>query len=167
VPLVFFHFCRRWTSVRDDACTADNAGIVSLPQALPVVTAPPQAIGGTSTGGSTGDSSSGDGKRGGPGQQASRCERDRAAGGGGLQGLPGDVVLDVEMSAASASSTPVLESAAAGSQQSGAIKAALSALADLPRRLSSNPGSASLHRRTDSTEPVLGREDESVSSLGA
>lgn len=30
VPLVFFHFCRKWTTTRDDICTNDNRGIVAL-----------------------------------------------------------------------------------------------------------------------------------------
>ena len=34
VPLVFFHFCRKWTTKRDDICTNDNRGIVALGEAL-------------------------------------------------------------------------------------------------------------------------------------
>lgn len=30
VPLVFFHFCRKWTTTRDDICTNDNRGVVAL-----------------------------------------------------------------------------------------------------------------------------------------
>ncbi len=30
VPLVFFHFCRKWTTTRDDICTNDNRSIVPL-----------------------------------------------------------------------------------------------------------------------------------------
>ena len=137
------------------------AGIVSLSHELPVATAPSQANGGSRPGSSGGGSNHGGKAHSRGGAAAARRARDSAAGSGGLGGLPpGDAVLDVEMTGASSA---LLDDHSAPDSP---IKGALAALADLPRRVSSHGGAGSNHRRTESQEPVLAREDQSASSFG-
>lgn len=163
IPLVFFHYRRHWTTLRDDICTADNRSIVSLAQVLPLASNPRRSSG-----------SIHNGKLGlaqGSGRQL--AGRESAADAAGLPaGGSGDLVLEMELTAGTAgaahssSSAPVLDAAASGSSQRGSrVDQAWSALSDMPRRLGSRPSSgAPGHRRTDSREPVLFEEDPSAST---
>ncbi|KAL4447517.1 hypothetical protein ABPG75_004736 [Micractinium tetrahymenae] len=181
VPLVFFHYRRHWTTLRDDCATADNRGIISLLQALPVAATDASAAGGApSSRGANGSAHSGgsSGKFGPAGSSRARESAMEAAAaaeaGKAVAGLAAEapVTVDIELAEQQTSSAPVLEpgAAAGGSQPGSPVKSALSMLADLPRRMTQGgggrPGSGSVHRRTESQEPVLANEDHSASSLG-
>lgn len=179
VPLVFFHYRRHWTTLRDDCATGNNRGIISLAEGLPVMGGDASAGSGAASARSASgsahlDNSSKLGLT--PNRQgresameATAAEDAGKAAAGLAPGAP--VAVDIELGARS-SPTPILEPAApAGSSQPGSpVRSALSTLAGLPRRMaqagSGRTGSGSAHRRTESQEPVLAQEDHSGSSMG-
>lgn len=171
VPLVFFHYRRHWTTLRDDCATADNRGIVSLSLSLPV--AGPDASAATMRTANGSAHSGGDSSKLGPSASSRARESAMEAAtvdeaGKAAVGLAAEapVTLDIELGARTSS-------AHAGSSQPGSpVRSALSTLADLQRRMAqgaaaARPGSGGgVHRRTESQEPVLSQEDHNGSSLG-
>jgi hypothetical protein len=189
VPLVFFHFCRKWTTTRDDICTNDNRGVVALGPSLPMAAVPSHSRGASladahmaaaANGSAYGDSGSKYGLDGSQGEEA--VAPDGMLGNGSGRGSwqqrpasaavmsaagsgPAEVRLDIEM-AGRASSAPVLDEAqrppSPVKQAAQAAQQAWSTISGLPRRMA---GGGPAHRRTESQEPVLQLEDKSTSSL--
>lgn len=175
VPLVFFHFCRKWSTTRDDIATNDNRGILPLGPSLPVTSLPSHG-GGAGGGGSLAvNNRSGSGSKVGS-DGASRHQSASALGsyGGGLgtgsAGSGEEVRLDMEL-AQRASSAPLVldEVQRPPSPVKQAVRKAWDALSDLPGKAGRAAGvtPSSHHRRTESMEPVLLGEDQSASSLGS
>lgn len=188
VPLVFFHFCRKWTTTRDDICTNDNRGIVALGSSLPMTAVPSHSRGASladaamaaaANGNGYADSGSKYGLDGSQGEEAGGAAGTLGGGGASWQQRPGsaaaalgaagsgpaEVRLDVEM-AARVSSAPILAEAerppSPVKQAAQAAQQAWNTISGLPRRMASG-GPA--HRRTESQEPVLLMEDKSTGSV--
>ena len=145
VPLVAFHFFRRWTTQRDDICTADNRGIVSL---LPAAPGEQAAAGQQANGGAEGS-----GKQQQRGQQRGQQRQAAVLDSADLE-AGGGAGVELTRAPRSSSFAAVLEAGGGGEPQpSSPVAQAWGVISDLPRRLSSR--TSSQHRRTDSQEPVL------------
>ena len=175
VPLVFFHYCRRWTTTRDDVCSHDNRRVVALGgPALPTTAFNPHAgtDGGLSKAGSGLASRQASGAAHGGSSRslgalppaASAAAAGEPLGDG--SGADEHVQLDLEMAQRASSAPLVMEDERPPSPIKAAARSAWSALADLPASAARAAGVAPAHRRTESQEPVLLREDASASSVG-